>query len=276
VFGTKLQKYRALGISRLQKFTAIRTPISLVTVSDYQVRAARAVTSANNRYYDPTTGEFVSVDPDVGVTGQPYGYAGDDPIDNADPLGLCIFGGSWCNGIQHVVASTYDSFRHQTASVADFPANAVVSAGSSIFNAYDRIYQDGANGCPFFSIATQENVGDALFGDESAALMFGGEGEAEEASEEIATDVGHAGIHQYPGIEAGKSQFYDNVNLGDLSDTNGLQGTVQSNGNVRYVLQAPEDIGVDRSTGLPTSLYTVIRGPAGNVITMFPGTSPLS
>jgi hypothetical protein len=46
------------------------------------------VTSAINRYYDPATGQFISVDPDVAVTDQPYAYAGDDPVDDADVLGL--------------------------------------------------------------------------------------------------------------------------------------------------------------------------------------------
>jgi RHS repeat-associated protein/uncharacterized repeat protein (TIGR02059 family) len=46
------------------------------------------------RYYDPTTGQFLSVDPAVDRTEQPYSYGGDDPIDNIDPLGLdiCVFG----------------------------------------------------------------------------------------------------------------------------------------------------------------------------------------
>ena len=40
-----------------------------------------------NRYYDPVTGEFVSVDPDGAETGQPYTYASDDPIGSSDPTG---------------------------------------------------------------------------------------------------------------------------------------------------------------------------------------------
>jgi hypothetical protein len=36
------------------------------------------------------------------------------------------------------------------------------------------------------------------------------------------------------------------------------------------------DVGVDRTTGLPTNVYTVIRKPDGSVLTMFPGTSPKS
>ena len=40
------------------------------------------------RYYDPSTDQFISVDPDVAETGQPYAYTGDDPLNSTDPLGL--------------------------------------------------------------------------------------------------------------------------------------------------------------------------------------------
>jgi hypothetical protein len=36
----------------------------------------------------PSTGQFLSVDPLVGETGQPYTYAGDDPVNESDPTGL--------------------------------------------------------------------------------------------------------------------------------------------------------------------------------------------
>lgn len=53
------------------------------------------MTSVVNRYYDSTTGAFVSVDPDVGITGQPYAYAGDDPINEVDPSGDLGCGFLW-------------------------------------------------------------------------------------------------------------------------------------------------------------------------------------
>jgi RHS repeat-associated protein len=40
-----------------------------------------------NRYYDPSTDQFLSVDPLVAETGQPYAFVGDDPLNRSDPLG---------------------------------------------------------------------------------------------------------------------------------------------------------------------------------------------
>jgi RHS repeat-associated protein len=41
-----------------------------------------------NRYYDPNTGQFLSVDPDLSQTLEPYAYAGDNPVTSGDPTGL--------------------------------------------------------------------------------------------------------------------------------------------------------------------------------------------
>ncbi len=45
-----------------------------------------------NRYYDPSTDQFLSIDPDVMETGQPYVFTGDDPLNSTDPLGLSCRG----------------------------------------------------------------------------------------------------------------------------------------------------------------------------------------
>ena len=39
------------------------------------------------RYYDPETQQFISRDPSVGATGQPYSYAGGNPVNATDPTG---------------------------------------------------------------------------------------------------------------------------------------------------------------------------------------------
>lgn len=43
----------------------------------------------NNRRYDPSTGVFLSVDPLVQMTFEPYVYGSANPITNSDPSGLC-------------------------------------------------------------------------------------------------------------------------------------------------------------------------------------------
>ncbi len=40
------------------------------------------------RYYDPTTGQFLSRDPAVGATRSPYSYVADNPLNGADATGF--------------------------------------------------------------------------------------------------------------------------------------------------------------------------------------------
>jgi RHS repeat-associated protein len=41
------------------------------------------------RYYDPSTAQFISRDPMVATTRQPYAYTADNPLNHTDPSGLC-------------------------------------------------------------------------------------------------------------------------------------------------------------------------------------------
>jgi len=58
------------------------------------------------RDYDPQTRQFFRVDPALDLTGQPYAYAGNNPLTVTDPLGLFGFEalGSW---FDQVTASAY-------------------------------------------------------------------------------------------------------------------------------------------------------------------------
>jgi uncharacterized protein RhaS with RHS repeats len=57
----------------------------LVTAGDIPIQ--RDSLSLIGRYYDPSTGQFITVDPLVDQTGQPYAYAGGDPVNDSDPDG---------------------------------------------------------------------------------------------------------------------------------------------------------------------------------------------
>jgi RHS repeat-associated protein len=43
------------------------------------------------RVYDPSTGQFLTRDPLAAISGEPYSYAGDNPLNRSDPTGL-LFG----------------------------------------------------------------------------------------------------------------------------------------------------------------------------------------
>ena len=51
--------------------------------------AATGLQYLQARYYDPSTGQFLTVDPDVATTLSPYGYVAGDPLNAGDPSGLC-------------------------------------------------------------------------------------------------------------------------------------------------------------------------------------------
>jgi len=50
-----------------------------------------------NRYYDPGTALFLTVDPQVASTGTPYAYTNDNPLNGTDLEGLCSWYNVFCN-----------------------------------------------------------------------------------------------------------------------------------------------------------------------------------
>ena len=82
------------------------------------------------RTYDPATTEFLSVDPFVALTGEPYSYSEDDPINRYDPTGRCGFvciGGIVLGGL--AVASGIGAVVVGAAALATALATASAVAG---------------------------------------------------------------------------------------------------------------------------------------------------
>jgi RHS repeat-associated protein len=75
-----------------------------------------------NRYYDPATGQFVNVDPDVNVTGEPYSYTRDDPTNAVDSNGLDC-------GIFSFACATYDASAGAVKGVGHYVVKHKVAAG---------------------------------------------------------------------------------------------------------------------------------------------------
>jgi RHS repeat-associated protein len=62
----------------------------------------------SNRYYDAPTAQFISLDPEVAETRQPYGFADQDPANEDDPSGMGSLCGVSANGPDIVPCLTPD------------------------------------------------------------------------------------------------------------------------------------------------------------------------
>ena len=167
-----------------------------------------------NRYYDPATDQFISVDPLVNVTGQPFSYANDDPVNGSDPSGLT--GDAVADeqyDVQHSCKGKYASApgcgQHWYQS-ASLPATVdVVSAGicvttgagcvvGAIVSTGTQEFHDRVNNCP-----TSSEFSDGILG--LVATCFAGISRLGEAALE-GLDGAKAAyrVHQtVPGVAAG-------------------------------------------------------------------------
>jgi RHS repeat-associated protein len=105
-----------------------------------------------NRYYDPTTGQFTSVDPAVDQTETPYAYVNGDPVEKTDPLGLGV--SSWLSGA--VSGAVNDMFAVDSA-IGDSIGNAIgtsslarpfLSVGNDIGSSLGSAYYGFASAHP--------------------------------------------------------------------------------------------------------------------------------
>jgi RHS repeat-associated protein len=67
------------------------------------------------RWYDPTTGQFLTIDPALITTHQPYTYTDDNPLNATDPTGLCVRGfGAVCGTWNHTGGAAIHWATHRT------------------------------------------------------------------------------------------------------------------------------------------------------------------
>jgi RHS repeat-associated protein len=58
--------------------------------------AESGLTYLRARYYDPATAQFLSRDPAVATTREPYGYVAGNPLNRTNPTGVCFSGSASC------------------------------------------------------------------------------------------------------------------------------------------------------------------------------------
>ena len=106
------------------------------------------------RYYDPATGQFLTVDPLVDSTGHPYAYAADNPANYTDPSGLfwglCDTGPSKCLQAAIDALGSTSWGRSVLATISSFDntdfANAVYGDAKGTYDAGKGVY-DGVAFC---------------------------------------------------------------------------------------------------------------------------------
>ncbi len=91
------------------------------------------------RYYDPQTAQFLTRDPLVSATGQPYAYTGNNPLNATDPAGLCDVALPFV-GRQHLIG-TVDNHVLCT----DKAGQALGAAGSAVGGVVSGGYQLGTS-----------------------------------------------------------------------------------------------------------------------------------
>ncbi len=94
----------------------------------------------NNRYHDPTLGTFISVDPLVRMTGEPYIYASGNPTTLSDPTGLCPDAGCW-EMLGVVMRELAGLEKPGTTRQRQLELNEAIS--ESIFENYGNYYENG-------------------------------------------------------------------------------------------------------------------------------------
>jgi RHS repeat-associated protein len=111
-----------------------------------------------DRYYDPSTDQFLSVDPLVAETGQPYAFTGDDPLNATDPDGMmgtcggqsgdCVQNGT---GGHPVISNPQTSTPGQTVPIVIPGPTATFVGGYATVSIQPSVTISGPNPSPNFS-----------------------------------------------------------------------------------------------------------------------------
>lgn len=75
------------------------------------------------RYYDPTTGQFLTRDPLAAITGSPYGYTAGNPLNGTDPSGMFCLGHLCTQDFR--LSDAAHGFANFSAGIGDFVTSTV-------------------------------------------------------------------------------------------------------------------------------------------------------
>jgi RHS repeat-associated protein len=134
------------------------------------------------RYYDPTTDQFISRDPIVSATREPYVYVNDNGLNGADPSGLCDGWDLVCRARQSAASVA----RAAASAVNVLHNGAVVVARAVVSEVADQAIttsDDLRSGNPF---RFAKGVGESLF---IASMIVPGPGEEFSADQRVLVEI---------------------------------------------------------------------------------------
>jgi RHS repeat-associated protein len=244
------------------------------------------------RYYDSSLGRFMRPD-DPNVDQDPadpqswnlYSYVRNNPLNSVDPDGNTCekdkngnFSGDTCNQDTHT-GSTPDKIQVKAqpgSQISSFFLNLSISLSNQANDFFRPITNlmgiepsfmqnipPGSGGAATTGVLTA-TVGVFFIGPEAESINFTAEG------------LGHiAEGHMVGGALAtvGKKSIF---NAGEdvkalIKAGERVTPTRMRGGDFARVVDAGRPIGIDRATGAPTSTYTVITKPNGDLVNAFPG-----
>jgi RHS repeat-associated protein len=183
------------------------------------------------RYYDPATGNFLTADPLEDITGAPYSYAGDDPVDGRDPSGMCWLGPQAACDVADYVSGydTYKSFSSCLNSNSGYDC-AVMNFDPAYIavEGYSNEWEAVRNGCPAGTIF-KDGLEGVLGVASTAAIAVGGAGALDLSSAEVGfrDDTAHI-FRQATGHLADDTPANRAIIHGAIDPSN-LRSTITSN-----------------------------------------------
>ena len=107
----------------------------------------KAVGTVLARYDDPTTGQFLTVDPKVATTLSPYGYLAGNPLNGTDPSGKCggLFSSDSClTDVENAVGSFFSGAGTDLQAIGSgLYQHLTISAGICVYLCGSVQFQDG-------------------------------------------------------------------------------------------------------------------------------------
>ena len=139
-----------------------------------------------NRYYDPTTDQFLSIDPHVQTTDQPYVFTNDDPLNAEDPLGIYAISGTGQNSFTtttlnketHTIKTTTivtSGSKPAKVTVSTSPVTVPLGLGvSATISASATFSESGSQSNPSLNVDTDGSVGITANGATTSVADNGG------------------------------------------------------------------------------------------------------